>query len=209
MIFIWYGNVYTYASQLINYSYCLVFFCLSVIYIMYSLPSTDTSFEMGKKEVKKEEKEGSVGISHFDYKRVNEGKTSLYWRVTGNVKHSDRGREWGPFFPPHLSFMSLSLQNRKKETLWTIRSTTHTHALTPYLPWTVPPTINCHFYSASDSLRNHPDRQCTATMLLQCRKWRNSKLMPLSPVSLFFQHFNIKNLYCMVINLFWQWLIFA
>lgn len=60
---------------------------------MYSLPSTDTSFEMGKKEVKKEEKEGSVGISHFDYKRVNEGKTSLYWRVTGNVKHSDRGRE--------------------------------------------------------------------------------------------------------------------
>lgn len=167
-------------------------------------------FWNGKKEVKKEEKEGSVGISHFDYKRVNEGKTSLYWRVTGNVKHSDRGREWGPFFPPHLSFMSLSLQNRKKrETLWTIRTTTHTHALTPYLSWTVAPTINCHFYSALDSLRNHPDRQCTATMLLQCRKWRNSKLMPLSPVSLFFQHFNIKNLYCMVINLFWQWLIFA
>lgn len=84
---------------------------------MYSLPSTDTSFEMGrKKEVKKEEKEGSVGISHFDYKRVNEGKTSLYWRVTGNVKHSDREvQNEDLFFPPHHSFMSLSLQNRKKK----------------------------------------------------------------------------------------------
>lgn len=133
MIFIWYGNVYTYASQLINYSYCLVFFCLSVIYIMYSLPSTDTSFEMGKKEVKKEEKEGSVGISHFDYKRVNEGKTSLYWRVTGNVKHSDRGREWGPFFPPHLSFMSLSLQNRKKKKLCGPYELQHTHMHWPHI----------------------------------------------------------------------------
>lgn len=44
MIFIWYGNVYTYALQFINYSYCLVFFW-SVIYIMYSLLATDASLK--------------------------------------------------------------------------------------------------------------------------------------------------------------------
>lgn len=86
MIFIWYGNVYTYASHLIIYSYCLVFFCLSVIYIMYSLLSTDASLKW-EEERDKDKKKGSVGASHSHYKREKGEK--LYYcmgEVTENVK---------------------------------------------------------------------------------------------------------------------------
>lgn len=132
MIFIWYGNVYTYASQLINYSYCLVFFCLSVIYIMYSLPSTDTSFEMGKKEVKKEEKEGSVGISHFDYKKWMREKLHYIgeWQEMWNTVTEEENED---LFSLPTSVSCLSLCKTEKKKLCGPYDLQHTHMHWPHI----------------------------------------------------------------------------
>lgn len=127
MIFIWYGNVYTYASQLINYSYCLVFFCLSVIYIMYSLLSTDTSFEMGKKEVKKRRK-GRISWHLSLWLQKSEwGKNFIILASDRKCETQWQRKRMRTFFPSPPQFhVSLAAKQKKRNSVDHTIYNTHT-----------------------------------------------------------------------------------
>lgn len=71
---------------------------------MYSPLPTDRDLKWEEERGEKRKKEGSVGVSHFDYKREEEEET--YGRVTEIVEYNDRGRD------RHLCFMSVSLENK-------------------------------------------------------------------------------------------------
>lgn len=132
MIFIWYGNVYTYALRLINYSYCLVFFPIPRLWYTLCIPLFRQAHLWNGKKKGNGKKGWISGVSHFDYKRVKEeklhytGEWQKVWRTT-TERHTERG---GLFFlSAHLCFMSVSLKKTKKASLWTAlsRAQTHTH----------------------------------------------------------------------------------
>lgn len=102
MIFIWYGNVNTYALQLINYSYCLVFFGLWYTLCILFLRQMRL-WNRRKKEVRRK-KEGSVGASHFDYRGANEEKLRYIceWQETWSRAIERERERCFSFFLDHL-----------------------------------------------------------------------------------------------------------
>lgn len=133
MIFIWYGNVYTYASQLINYSYCLVFFLrLSVIYIMYSLLPTDISLKWEEERGKK--KKGritnvSLTLTTKEWKRKN----FIIWandrKCEARRQRETQNEDVFFFWPTSVSCL-CHWKKHKEASLWTILSIKHMHTHT-------------------------------------------------------------------------------
>lgn len=90
MIFIWYGNVYTYASWSINYSYCLFFFPVCLWYTLCILFWRQTHLWTSKKKAVKRKKGRISWRLSLWLQKSEGGKTSLWERVTGSVTPGDR-----------------------------------------------------------------------------------------------------------------------